>query len=194
MGRDGKKIVISISRFIGGRGVYPIQYYLAKIGAKILKRHEIEIDYYRRNGASIGENCLICTPILGVDSWLVSIGDNSVISTEVEFVLHDYSISRIVSGKSNVYGRISIGKNCFVGARSVLMYGVKIPDNVIVAAGAVVVNSFSQSNIVIGGNPAKIIGTWDMLEHKYADKATYAYNIKEMVKENPNLLVERKCI
>jgi len=51
---------------------------------------------------------------------------------------------------------IKIGKNCWLGANSVILPGVELGDNVIVAAGAVVTKSFSN-NLVIGGVPAKIL-------------------------------------
>lgn len=51
---------------------------------------------------------------------------------------------------------IRIGKKCWIGANAVILPGVQIGDNVIVAAGAVVSKSF-PSNVVIGGVPAKII-------------------------------------
>lgn len=143
-------------------------------------------------GAVIGKNCLICTPIIGADSWLINIGDNTVVSTEVEFVLHDYSISRVIPGKSNLYGKITIGNNCFIGARSVIMYGVELADNTIVAAGSVVTNSFLEGNIIIGGNPAKIIGTWDQLKNKHEGHATFARTIHQDVISNPDILVRRK--
>lgn len=46
------------------------------------------------------------------------------------------------------------------------MYGVSLTNNIIVASGSVVCHSFSKSNIIIGGNPAHIIGTWDGLKSK----------------------------
>lgn len=47
------------------------------------------------------------------------------------------------------------------------MYGVTIADNVIVAAGSVVTKSIFESNVIVGGgNPAKIISTWDKFAQK----------------------------
>lgn len=169
-----------------------ISWYLAKIKSKLFKNHEILVNYYRRGGCRIGQDCLICSDIMTQEPFLISIGDRCVISTDVVFVTHDYSISRVIPDKSNIYGRIQIGNNCFIGTRSVLMYGIELPDNVIVAAGSVVVNSFEDSNIVIAGNPARIVGTWDDMYKKYEDKATYARTINEQIKTNPKVLVRRK--
>lgn len=61
---------------------------------------------------------------------------------------------------------MKIGDNCFIGARSLIMYGVELANNIIVAAGSVVCNSFYNEGVIIGGNPAKVIGTWDDFENK----------------------------
>lgn len=169
-----------------------IKYLFAKIKSKLFNNHEIIVDYYRKKGVQIGRECLICSDIVSDEPFLISIGDRCVISTDVDFITHDFSISRVIPDKSNLYGKITIGNNCFIGARSVLMYGIELKDNVIVAAGSVVVNSFADSNIVIGGNPARVISTWDDLEEKYKDKATYAAGIKDRVDNNPEILVKRK--
>lgn len=46
-----------------------------------------------------------------------------------------------------------IGRNCFIGARSIIMPGVSVGDGSIVAAGAVVTRDVAPGTIV-GGNPA----------------------------------------
>lgn len=49
-----------------------------------------------------------------------------------------------------------IGENCFIGARSIIMPGVKIGDGCIVGAGSVVTKDV-PAGCAVGGNPAKII-------------------------------------
>ena len=56
---------------------------------------------------------------------------------------------------------IVIGKGCWIGMNSVLLPGVNLADGVIVGAGSVVTKSFSESNVIICGNPAKILRTVD---------------------------------
>lgn len=143
-------------------------------------------------GIKIGKNCLICTPILPCrDNCLLEIKDRVVISTDVTFVLHDYSVSRVVKGKSNIFGKIVIGNNSFIGTRSVIMYGVELADNTIVAAGSVVTKSFNEGNVIIGGTPAKVIGTWDSFREKIEIYGNNAVNIKEFATDYPELLVRR---
>lgn len=53
---------------------------------------------------------------------------------------------------------ISIGDNVTLGANSVILPGVSIGDNVIVRAGAIVSKNIPP-NVVVAGNPAKVICT-----------------------------------
>ena len=52
---------------------------------------------------------------------------------------------------------IRIGNSCWIGANAVILPRVELGDNVIVGAGAVVTKSF-PSNVVLVGNPARVIG------------------------------------
>jgi acetyltransferase-like isoleucine patch superfamily enzyme len=52
---------------------------------------------------------------------------------------------------------VVIGDNCWLATGCTILPGVKLGDHVVVAAGAVVVKSFEESNIILGGVPAKIV-------------------------------------
>ena len=58
------------------------------------------------------------------------------------------------SGRSK---RVVIGRNAWIGAQVIILKGVTIGDNSVVAAGAVVVHNVAQNTIVLG-NPAKVVG------------------------------------
>ncbi len=110
------------------------------------------------------------------DYSLITIGDATTISVDVMFLTHDYSISKglkMIDPKLN--GRflkpIRVGKNCFIGMRTILLPGTTLGDNVIVGAGAVVKGTFPD-NVVIGGNPARIIcktDEWAMRHYEAKD-------------------------
>jgi acetyltransferase-like isoleucine patch superfamily enzyme len=51
---------------------------------------------------------------------------------------------------------VIIGDNVWIGERSIILKGVRIGNNAVVAAGSVVTKDV-QENTIVGGNPAKII-------------------------------------
>ena len=103
----------------------------------------------------------------GSDYRLISLGDNVVISREVMFLTHDYSITaglaamgeRIRRGEGELYvlRPITVGNDCFIGARASLLPGTVLGDNVIVGAGSVV-TGYIPANSIVAGNPARVIG------------------------------------
>lgn len=108
---------------------------------------------------------------------LITIGANTTIAGNVELVTHDNSISKVIKGSTDLCGKITIGENCFIGARSVILYGVTISDCVIVAAGSIVTKSIEESGVIVAGNPAKIVSTWDTFGEKSKE---YAWNLGEI--------------
>lgn len=116
------------------------------------------IAFARHLGVTIGENCRIYTRRWGTEPWLISVGNKVTITNGVRFINHDGSTWLISDerGRRQLFRRISIGNNVFIGMDSIILPGVKIEDNVIVAAGSVVTKSIPQ-NSVVGGNPARII-------------------------------------
>lgn len=130
------------------------------IGKLTRRGNSYIVNKLRKEGIQIGEGSHVFSNIITSEPYLISIGKNCTISTEVCFITHDASIgvfkNRFVS--SDICGKIEIGDNCFIGNRAILLYGVKIPNNTIVAAGSVVCNSFKEEGYIVGGNPAKIIG------------------------------------
>lgn len=107
----------------------------------------------------IGDNCRINGVYIHAQRK-VMIGRNSVIAAGVNIV---DSNGHIVKSYDRTKGRdkpedIVIGENVWIGLNSIILKGTKIGDNSIVAAGSVVKGSFPK-NVIIQGNPAKIIST-----------------------------------
>ena len=87
-----------------------------------------------------------------------------------------------------LFGKIEIGNNVFLGMNAIIMPGVKIGDNSIVAAGSIVTKSV-PSGYVVGGNPAKIITDYAKYEKRVLteyianDQMDFSKNYKERVME-----------
>jgi acetyltransferase-like isoleucine patch superfamily enzyme len=102
----------------------------------------------------------------GTEPFLITVGDDCLIANDASFLTHDGAIQiplvrdgssfDAVYSKQSRFGKIIIGNNCFIGYRAILLPGTYIGDNTIVAAGSVVRGEF-PSDVVIGGNPGKIL-------------------------------------
>ena len=121
--------------------------------------------YLRNKGVIIGDHTAIYSPNrVSIDTrkpWLIKIGDYCSITSGVHILAHDYSVSvprkcfgEFVGGSSPV----TIGDNVFIGVNAIILKGTQIGNNSIVGAGAVVKGNFPD-NVVIVGNPAKVVCT-----------------------------------
>ena len=113
------------------------------------------------NGVSIGERCFINSRFWSSEPFFITVGDDCMIASGVKFFTHGGgSVARDQYPKFDVFGKIEIKNRVYIGSNSLIMPGVTIEDNVLVCAGSVVCNSV-PSGVVVGGCPARIIGTVD---------------------------------
>ena len=127
---------------------------------------EYRLYHLKRCGMTIGENCEIYSDNVETkESYLVTIGNNVVISDNVEFSTHDASAAHYLDNVLDIYGRITIG-NMFIDMGSIILPGVTIADNCIIGAGSVVTKSFLKLGGVIAGNPARRICSVAELKEK----------------------------
>ncbi|MBC2581944.1 acyltransferase [Clostridium sp. DJ247] len=120
-----------------------------------------------------GENCYYHPIRIPSEPYLLSLHNNVCIASNVTFITHDITCDLFNhsdyfnrNGSYGYYmGKIEIFDNVFIGANSTIMYDVKIGPNAIIAAGSVVTKDVSEG-VIVGGNPAKIIGKVDRLAEK----------------------------
>lgn len=92
-----------------------------------------------------------------LDCAEVKIGDNCLMGPQVGIYTACHPLDPIERNSGVEFARpISIGDNCWIGGHATINPGVSLGDNVVVASGAVVTNSFPD-NVVIAGNPARAI-------------------------------------
>lgn len=115
---------------------------------------------FRRQGAEIGAGCRLLIKTLGSEPYLVTIGDETLVSGGVKFLTHDAGtwVFRREHPEAGRFGRITVGSRVFIGADAIILPGVSIGDRAIVGAGAVVARDVPPGAVVLGA-PARIVST-----------------------------------
>lgn len=150
----------------------------------LLKKDGISRAKYLKNKNiffNMGKHCYWHPFKIPSEPYLLNLHNNVVVASNATFVTHDI-IDYMLNFKLNnsnekirqYIGPIEIFDNVFIGSNSIILYNTKIGPNAIVAAGSVVVKDVPEGAIV-GGNPAKVIGSVDDLIKKrekgmYPDK------------------------
>ncbi|MCR8641198.1 acetyltransferase [Paenibacillus sp. N1-5-1-14] len=105
----------------------------------------------------VGENFYANFDCVILDVCPVTIGNNCFLAPGVHIYTATHPLDPIERCSGAEYGKpVVIGHNVWLGGRSVINPGVTIGDNVVVASGAVVTKDV-PSNVVVGGNPARVI-------------------------------------
>lgn len=121
--------------------------------------------YARHIGVRIGKNNFISTRNWSSEPYLITIGNNCQITSNV--YIHTHGGGQAIRHHCpdfDAYGKVVINDWCYIGANSHIMPGVSIGEGSLVAAGSVVTKSIPPHSVV-GGNPAKFIcSTEDFFE------------------------------
>lgn len=106
------------------------------------------------NNLQVNFNCVI------LDVAPVKIGNNCLIAANVHIYAATHPIDPKHRQDNDDYYElakpVTIGNEVWIGGQATILPGVTIGDNVVIGAGSVV-NKDVPSNVVVAGNPAKII-------------------------------------
>ncbi|WP_187306148.1 acyltransferase [Pseudoalteromonas piscicida] len=104
---------------------------------------------YIEDNVVINNNCCIIA-----DKGNVKIEKNTIIGSNFEILTSDFH--PLTKSEGVVSGDVTIGEDVFIGNNVTILKSVKIGCRSVIAANSVVTKSF-PSNVVIAGNPAKVI-------------------------------------
>ncbi len=105
----------------------------------------------------------------------IRIGNNVMFGPNVNIYTAGHPIDPDVRNSQLEFGKkVTIGNNVWVGGSVVINPGVTIGNNVVIASGSVVTKSFND-NVIIGGNPAKILRKIDENDKSYWENKKKQY-------------------
>lgn len=132
-------------------------------------------EYIRKHKlfGAMGENCYFHPWKMPGDPKLIFIHNNVKIASDVTFINHDISNALLnVKYKTNQFkyftAPIEIFDNVMIGTGTIILPGKKIGPNCVCGGGSVISKDVPEGTVV-GGNPAKVIGTFE----KFAEKRKY---------------------
>src|SRR5690606_4134011 len=106
----------------------------------------------------------------GSEPYLIEIGNHVQITDGTKFFTHGGMwVLRSKYPSIDVFGKIRVKDNVYIGNNCLIMPGVTIGNNVVVAAGSVVTKSVPD-NVVVAGNPARVISDIAGFEKKIVSK------------------------
>lgn len=126
------------------------------------------------SGVNVGNsNQFACEFWIAAEPFLITVGNHCQITKNVRFFTHGgANVVRDMDPSFDCFGKVTVGNNVYIGNNTLVMPGVTIGDNVLIAAGSVVTKSV-PNDVVIGGNPARIICS--RMEYYQRNKA---YNVQ----------------
>lgn len=157
--------------------------YLLRLGS-----NKSVIKYWRSKGVKIGTDSIIYGNVnFGSEPFLIEIGENVKITSNVNFITHDGAVHTIRNKyeefDADLFGRIKVGNNVFIGYNVLILPGVSIGDNTVIGAGSIVTNNV-ENDSVYAGAPARYICTIDEYYEKNKNSLDYTKRLNKDEKRN----------
>lgn len=162
-----------------------LMFYDLKI--KIAKKLFSAERYARFIGVNLGYNCLIGKSHWSTEPYLITVGNN-VQLTNCKIHTHGGGqVLRLEMPDFDCFGKVIIEDYAYIGTNSQIMPGVTIGRGSLVAAGSIVTKSI-PAEVVVGGNPARILCTVAEFKHKNSKFNTHSKGLTN--KNKRKLLLE----
>ncbi len=122
-------------------------------------RFSVWSDHPDVEGIFVGDACLISPGVRISAAKKIVIGDSTMLASGVYLTDSDWHdlYDRVQTGSA---APVTLGKNVWIGDNALVGKGVTIGDNSIIGARSVVLHDIPE-NVIVGGNPARIIRELD---------------------------------
>lgn len=110
--------------------------------------------YFERGNLDLGQRVFINSGCVFLDQAPIRIGERSMIGPQVRLCTSSHDVAPERRHTHDVTGPISIGNNAWLGAGVVVLPGVTIGDNSVIAANSVVTQDV-PANALYAGSPAR---------------------------------------
>lgn len=139
-----------------------------------LKRFK-PVQWAKKIGVNMGDNVHIYGNVQwSTEPWIITLGNNVHITNGVQFITHDGGtlILRKYTPDLELTFPITVGNDVYIGTKAIILPGVKIGDNCIVAAGSIITKDV-PSGTVVAGVPAKVIETTEEYHEKCKSRSLH---------------------
>ena len=128
---------------------------LGSTGDNVYMEPNIRFDY--GYNTYVGENFFANFDCTILDVCEVRFGDNCMLGPSVQIYTATHPLNPTERNSGKEYAKpITFGNNVWIGGGAIINPGITVGNNVIIASGAVITKDVPD-NVVVGGNPAKVI-------------------------------------
>ena len=153
----GKSIVIGDCSYIGNNNnIVAINANFGDylyLDSNVIIGHGGKMNY--DSNIKIGYKSMICSYVKLNTNYSIEIGNNVGIGEYVDVWTHG-SFPPVLQGYPSQFGKVSIGSNVWLPAKSTVMPGVVIGDNIVIGANSII-NKNLPSGSLCAGMPVKIL-------------------------------------
>lgn len=140
------------------------------IGRNVYIGRMARLSCFGEGNIQIEEGCYICHFFTALTADELIIKKNTLIASYVAVIGENHGMNpeaRVRYGNQTLIGKpVTIGENCWIGEKVIILPGVTIGDWSIIGAGSVVNKPIPSYSIAVG-NPAKVIKRYNFETHNW---------------------------